>query len=111
MKSQIYFLENKTIYKIFYNYYFLENIQVDDLGKASVPPQYLCPITHKILKEPVIATSKVYYEKSALEKYLLSSKDPICLVKGSKLDVKENIGLQIDKVMQTQINDWVKANN
>lgn len=87
------------------------NLSTEDLGKASVPQRFLCPLTNKILKEPVLSTTKVYYEKSAFVKYLKSTKNPCCVVKGTELNVEQNLNLQIDKVMQTQINEWVRANN
>lgn len=46
------------------------NLFQGDLCIATVSEQFLCPINRKIMKEPVKATSGVYYEKVALEKYL-----------------------------------------
>lgn len=83
----------------------------DELGVVSLPPQFLCPLTHKIMKEPVKATTKVYYEKSALERHLSSQSNPLCVVTGQPLPADENKNLPIDMVMKNRIADWVKENN
>jgi ankyrin repeat protein len=40
------------------------------LKKIEIPEEYLCPITHEIMQEPVSTRDGYTYEKSAIEKWL-----------------------------------------
>ena len=42
------------------------------------PPDLVCPVTHELLKEPVINAAGQVYERSAIEAYMLRSlRDPV----------------------------------
>lgn len=89
-----------------------------NLQKVSiVPEQFLCPISRKIMREPVKATSGVYYEKVELEKYLKSTQNPTCRAKVDEngkpipLPPEKNMGLKVDNQMKTRITQWIKAND
>lgn len=88
-----------------------------NIRSSIAPEQFLCPITRDIMKEPVKASSGVYYEKVALEKYLNSTENPVCRAKndenGKPLPLPRdlNMNLKIDNEMKTKINNWIKENN
>ena len=41
---------------------------------TEVPPQYLCPITYEVMKEPVVCADGHTYERSAIEEWLRAGK-------------------------------------
>lgn len=91
---------------------------VENASRTPVPDQYLCPITRKIMKEPVLASSGVYYEKRALEKYLRShSENATCRGKTDEngkpipLPPSKNLNLPVDNKMKTIISTWIKEND
>lgn len=92
----------------------VKNMQVKNV--ALVPEQFLCPITRKIMKEPVKASSGVFYEKSALEKYIQTTPNATCKVKTDKLGKpvelkKTDSNLAVDNEMKVKIAKWIKEND
>lgn len=90
-------------------------IDAQNLSIADVPEGFICPITRKIMKEPVKAQpTQIYYEREALRKYLKEEK-PFCKSKidpnGKPILLDKNQKLTVDSVMQTNINKWKKENN
>lgn len=76
-----------------------------------IPKHFLCPITGKIMKKPVKATSGVFYEKSALEKYLVAGIKCDRFGYPVPLSLKDNMGLPVDHQMKTIIYNWIKDND
>lgn len=83
-----------------------------DFGKSKVsivPEEYLCHINRKIMKEPVKASSGVYYEKASLENYLKTTPKPTCKARVDKngkeipLPIDINLNLKVDNEMKTKI--------
>ena len=78
-----------------------------------VPEQFLCPITRKIMNEPVKASSGVFYEKVALEKYVETKPNPTCKgitdksEKSILLPYNSNINLPVDDQKKEQIEKWM----
>ena len=48
-------------------------------GSAEVetPDEYLCPITHELMRDPVIASDGYSYERSAMEEWLRSGEEAV----------------------------------
>jgi hypothetical protein len=47
-------------------------------GKMSIPEEFMCPITHTIMTDPVLCSDGITYERSAIEEWLMmSSRSPI----------------------------------
>lgn len=87
---------------------------INKIHSVIVPEQFLCPITRTIMKEPVKASSGVHYEKIALEKYLNSTKNPVCKAQTDEngkpvpLPHDLNMNLKVDNELKTKINNWIK---
>ncbi|ETO33024.1 hypothetical protein RFI_04084, partial [Reticulomyxa filosa] len=45
----------------------------DSPSKSKVPEEFLCPITHDIMKEPVICSDGFCYEREAIENWLIKN--------------------------------------
>ena len=90
---------------------------VESSNTSIVPPQYRCPITNKIMREPVKASSGVYYEKSSLENYVNITPNATCRAKVDSnkkpipLPKDKNIGLKVDNELKTKIAKWIKDND
>ncbi len=44
----------------------------------SVPPEYKCPVSALLMKDPVIISSGKTYERESIEKWITTSTDPSC---------------------------------
>ena len=45
--------------------------------EVETPDEYLCPITHELMRDPVIASDGYSYERSAIAAWLGSGGDPV----------------------------------
>lgn len=63
------------------------------------------------MKEPVKATSGVFYEKSALEELLMDGIKCDRFGNPFPLSLKDNMGLPVDHQMKTMIYNWIKDND
>lgn len=92
-------------------------LMLDNASAATVPEYYLDPISRSIMKEPVKATSGVFYEKRELEKYLKQTPNATCKGKTGDdrkpipLPLNENMNLPVDNEMKSRIAKWKKDNN
>jgi len=50
--------------------YPLPNEKKNALEEIKIPQRFLCPVTHKIMNDPVIAFDKHTYERNAILEYL-----------------------------------------
>lgn len=93
------------------------NLLLDNATAVTIPEQFLDPISRTLIKEPVLATSGVYYEKRELEKYLQTTLHPVCKGKVDKegkqikLNKNENMNLPVDNEMKSKIAKWKIENN
>ena len=39
-------------------------------AKTEIPRQFICPITHELMKDPVFTCDGITYERNAVEKWL-----------------------------------------
>ena len=46
-------------------------------SEIETPDEYLCPITHELMRDPVIAADGYSYERSAIEAWLRSGGAPV----------------------------------
>ena len=60
------------------------------------PQEYCCPITHTLMKEPVIDNQGISYEKDAIEEWLNlgNTISPITNMSLIKSDLRPNINLK-----------------
>ena len=72
------------------------------LLKTIAPPEsYLCPITHKLFRDPVITVSGVSYEKEAIEEWIKTS--------GSDPFSREPItGLIPNRALQSSVEEFLE---
>lgn len=83
------------------------DIELNELENEEYDENYgICPITHDYMKHPVLTPSGIYYEKSAIKKWLKKSKtDPI-----SRQYLTVNM-LQEDKEYRKRIKKYKKKLN
>merc|ERR1712025_1052575 len=48
----------------------IKSLQPKEAAVSDIPPEFVCPITHELMREPVIAFDGCTYEKVAIEEYL-----------------------------------------
>ncbi|KAJ8966312.1 hypothetical protein NQ314_003577 [Rhamnusium bicolor] len=67
-----------------------------DLGNLKIPHEYLCPITHEIMREPVTCSDGFTYEKNAIAEWFMSGKltSPMTNEILSKTDYVYNLDLR-----------------
>lgn len=51
-----------------------DQLPISLIGKDDIPSEFLCPITHEIMLEPVICSDGFTYEKRAITEWFLSGK-------------------------------------
>lgn len=49
-------------------------VQIERPDKVDVPDEFLCPITHEIMLEPVTCSDGFTYEKNAIAEWFMSGK-------------------------------------
>ena len=82
----------------------------EDQRDVIIPRQFLCPITGRLMKEPVLSpTTGLCYEKTALEQLLRLNPRARCPVTG-KLFQKEDRNLQPALRMKQLINEYKRRN-
>lgn len=79
-------------------------------NKTLIPAKFICPLTNKIMKNPVRITGSkfpVAYEESALDAHFEEHGyiDP-----KTKIDLGESVQKTFDFALQREINDFLKAN-
>ena len=67
-----------------------------------VPPMFVCPLTKKVMSDPVRASTGTYFERSALNAFLQEGGlvDPITR---KRLDAKGDLNLPLDEKMKAAI--------
>ncbi|KAJ8955719.1 hypothetical protein NQ318_008591 [Aromia moschata] len=70
--------------------------QMEGPGNLEIPHEYLCPITHEIMREPVICSDGFTYEKNAIAEWFMSGKftSPMTNEVLSKTDYVFNLELR-----------------
>jgi hypothetical protein len=77
-------------------------------GPGAAPRQYICPISQKLMSDPVHSpTTRYYYEKSALEGLLDGARDAECPMTGKKFTAADR-GLAVDAVMEQRIQEFIQ---
>src|SRR5215831_6878328 len=71
-----------------------------------IPTQFLCQITHEIMRDPVTASDGRNYERTEIINWFLTHEDPPML--GAGMD--SNKILQPNKELQTEIKNYLKKN-
>lgn len=78
----------------------------EDFKKYSDPDRlFKCNLTGKIMKEPVKASSGVYFERSALIQHIRNNKQARCPVTG-RLFQDTDLNLPVDNNLKVKINQW-----
>ena len=100
----------------YYNQWRIEDLAPDDtwIDKTPVyqiPEGFLDPITNRVIRDPVKATSRIYYERKQLENYISKTDKPVCFVTGLELNPAENTHLQTDLDQQSRIMKWANEHN
>lgn len=49
-------------------------MKIEGFDYIDIPHDFLCPITHEIMREPVICSDGYTYEKSAISEWFMSGK-------------------------------------
>ena len=72
-----------------------------------VPTMFMCPLTKRLLVDPVRASSGTYFERSALNQYLMKGvlTDPITR---KKLDKDRDYDLPVNEQMKRRVREYVK---
>jgi hypothetical protein len=81
-------------------------------GKEAWPRQYICPITRKVMENPVLSpTTGQYYEQRALQTLIDSGGAKIvCPLTGKEFDRAVDRDLDVDVVMKRRILDFRTRN-
>ncbi|OHT01164.1 hypothetical protein TRFO_01793 [Tritrichomonas foetus] len=66
---------------------------------------FRCSLTGKIMKEPVKASSNVFFEKKVLEQFVQNG-DAYCPVTGEILKKEDNMNLPVDNDLKHRIAQW-----
>ena len=79
-------------------HYQIEGVYVNaiDTSNCEIDGKYICPITKKIMKSPVIAYDGCVYEKEAIIKYLTKNKTTPMQGQGKALKSKEKVQQMIE---------------
>lgn len=72
---------------------------------TGVPMNFLCPITHEVMEEPVIIETGHTYEKSAIEYWL--KENTTCPLTGLEVKSKK---LQSNYYLKSSIDEWKVKN-
>lgn len=72
---------------------------------AEADPQFKCNLTGKIMKEPVLASSGVYFERNALIQYIRNNKKAKCPITGKEFK-NSDLNLPVDNNLKVKINKW-----
>ncbi|GMI15451.1 hypothetical protein TrVE_jg3540 [Triparma verrucosa] len=75
----------------------------DDIPTASVPSKYLCEISRKILKKPVVTPNGRVFEEKRIHDWFLKQ-GSVCPIEGIPLAERE---LRRHKELKTEIAHWV----
>ncbi|KAG7372616.1 U-box domain containing protein [Nitzschia inconspicua] len=74
------------------------------VSSVGVPPaRFRCPLTHKIMRDPVMTTEGVNFERKAILKWLEVSDDDICPITSKPL-YRRN--LESNSELQSEIEHW-----
>lgn len=70
--------------------------QIEEPQNLQIPDEYLCPITHEIMREPVRCSDGFTYEKNAIVEWFMSGKltSPITNEELSNTDYVHNLDLR-----------------
>lgn len=78
----------------------------NDLAQLAIPNEFLCPITHEIMRDPVCISDGYTYERSAIEEWLTKKKtSPIMnsSIKGTQIYPNKILKMLIDQYTQQQL--------
>ena len=84
----------------------ITNIEKLNIKSLEIPDRFICPITKKIMKEPVMAFDGYCYEKMSIESYLKINKKSF--VTGENADY---IGVFPNHSLKKEITKFIKDNN
>jgi ubiquitin-protein ligase len=92
----------------------LRRLPVAEKGNIEVreasPRQYICPISRKLMRDPVKSpTTGYYYDKSALQSLLARGKEAACPITG-KIFMEVDHNLEIDPSMKQRIREFSARN-
>ena len=72
---------------------------------ADADKLFKCNLTGNIMKEPVLASTGVYFERSALVQYIRNNKDAKCPITGRSF-TNADLNLPVDNNLKVRINKW-----
>ncbi|KAF8101743.1 hypothetical protein N665_0201s0064 [Sinapis alba] len=75
--------------------------------EIEIPPFFLCPITLEIMKDPVIVSTGITYDRDSIEKWLFSAKKNSCPV--TKQDITD-VDLTPNHTLRRLIQSWCTLN-
>lgn len=84
-----------------------ENLSSDENKKLIVPDEFLCPITHEIMKDPVCVSDGYTYERKAIEEWLSKKQTSPMInlsIKGTQFYPNKILKMLIDKYLQQNAN-------
>ncbi|CAF1124589.1 unnamed protein product [Adineta steineri] len=80
-----------------------QNIKSDENNESAIPNEFLCPITHELMVDPVCISDGYTYERKAIEEWLANKQtSPMMNVSIKKTQLYSNkvLKMLIDKYMQ-----------
>lgn len=85
-----------------------EGLDANDMQEyEDVDPSFKCSLTGKLMKEPVLASTGVYFERSALIQYIRSKPKAKCPITGKKF-IDSDLNLPVDNSLKVRINQWIE---
>jgi len=82
-----------------------QNLISDENNERTIPNEFLCPITHELMNDPVCAADGYTYERKAIEEWLTKKQTSPILnlsINGTQLYSNKVLKMLIDKHVQQQ---------
>lgn len=79
------------------------------MEEVAVPSYFLCPISLQIMRDPVVLSSGITYERDAIERWLFSNNNRTCPLTKQPIGV-EDIEPTPNHMLRRHIQSWCAAN-
>ena len=82
---------------------FLRQVETSRSNPSSIPNEYLCPITHEMMRDPVCVSDGYTYERKAIEEWLAKKQtSPMinCAIAGTQLYSNKVLKMLIEQYVQ-----------
>ncbi|WOL11877.1 hypothetical protein Cni_G20641 [Canna indica] len=76
---------------------------------VEVPSYFLCPISHEIMRDPVILPTGITYDRENIERWIFSDKHQTCPATKQSL-VPEDLDITCNHTLRRLIQAWCAAN-